>query len=384
MSTGSSQRLELRVGALILAGIIAVVMIILISDRISFTGDYRLTAYLKDAGGLHGGSPVTLSGLPIGKVVEISTNSSDAHHPVKVVMEIKNTYRLPRSVTLTLATSGIFGDAYLAFSGSGSPGKGTDLLPTDGTATVLASRGFFDTATEEAMTLLSSVNDVLSPDARSDTKRLLNSAANLAEKSAELVTKLNAQTQHIENSLANLEKLSESLAMASERLAPRLEAALTKFENMTDHADALVVTSTGAATKADAILAHGERLIADSEADLRSTVTDLRKAMADAAALMAMTRQGQGVIGQLLANRDLAKDVNDIAINLVQVSELVLEHPEALVFGQSKEQAKEWQERRDRLRVRRAFQEGWQRSPEPVLPKPTLMESGRANAAATP
>jgi len=384
MSTGSSQRLELRVGALILAGIIAVVMIILISDRISFTGDYRLTAYLKDAGGLHGGSPVTLSGLPIGKVVEISTNSTDAHHPVRVVMEIKNTYRLPRSVTLTLATSGIFGDAYLAFSGSGSPGKGTDLLPTDGTATVLASRGFFDTATEEAMTMLASVNDILSPEVRSDVKRLLNHAANLAEKSSELVVKLNAQTQHIESSLANLEKLSISLATASERLAPRLETTLTKFEQVTDDVSALVATSTGAASKADALLTHGERLLVGSEADLRGTVADLRQTMADVAALVAMTRQGQGVIGQLLVNRDLAKDINDVAINVVQVSELVLEHPEALIFGQSKEQAQEWQERRDRLRVRRAFQEGWQRSPEPALPKPTLMESGRANAAETP
>lgn len=381
MSIGSAHRLELRVGALILAGILAVVMIILVSDRISFAGDYQITAYLKDAGGLHSGSPVTLSGLPIGKVTSISSDSGKTDFPVKVVMEVRNTYRLPRSVHLALATSGIFGDAYLAFTGSGVPANPDDLLPLDGRAEVYASPGFFDAASEQAMDLLANLNDVLSTEARVDTKRLLKNAADLAGESAALVKSLHSQTQRIDRTFAHLEALSGSLVEASERLVPRVEAALERIEHLGAQGSAVVASGAGAMAKVDTILARGDRLLADSEGDLRAIVSDLRQALADTAALLAATRQGRGVVGQLLASQELAKDVSDLTLNLVQVSELVLEHPEALIFGQSNEQRQSWLQRRDRLRMRRAFQEGWHRAPEPALKAPTLLESGREHAA---
>jgi len=383
MSAASSHRLELKVGLLIVAGLVAVVMIILVSDRFSFDGNYRVNAFLKDAGGLRSGSPVTLAGLPIGKIESISTDSGQPRHPVKVTMAIKNTYRLPVSSTLTVATSGIFGDSYLAFSGSGSPANTSDLLPLDGSATVYATSGFFDTATQEALALLANVNDLLGPDARGDAKRLLRNAADLAGESVALAKELRTQVKAAEGALANLDTLGKELVETNRTLAARADTALTSIDRLAQRGEAAIGTADSALGRLDATLATGDALLKTTTPDLIALAADLSRVAERTASLLAGIQQGRGVVGQLVANQDLAKDVNDIAINLAQASELIVEHPEALVFGQSFEQRTALRAQRERLRMRRAFQEGWFKTPLTApSPEPTLLESGRAAAQA--
>ena len=378
MSVASSHRLELKIGLVIVAGLVAIVALILVSDRFSFDDYYRVTAYLKDAGGLRSGSPVTLAGLPIGKIESISTDSGQPRHPVKVTMAVKETYRLPASATLTIATSGIFGDSYLAFSGSGSPANASDLLPLDGTATVYASSGFFDTATQEALALLANVNDLLGPDARADAKKLLSSSAQLAGEGVELVKALRAQVAAAEGALANLDTLGKDLVATNRTLTARADAALASIDRLAQRGETVLGTADRTIDRLDAALIGGNELLAATAPDLRALAAELRATAARTAAILAGIQQGRGVIGQLLSNQALAKDVNDLAINLAQASELIAEHPEALVFGQSTQQATAQRARRERLRMRRAFQEGYFQAPltEPV-PTPTLLESAR-------
>ncbi len=158
---------------LIVAGLIALVVIILLSDRFSLTSYYKVTAYLPDAGGLRKNAPVTLAGVPIGKVDSVATESDQVGYPIRVMMSINKEYRLPETSTLQVATSGIFGDAYLAFSATGAPQEDVDLLPNNDTAVVHATRGFIDAATEKGMALLTSVNDLLNDESRANVKRLL-------------------------------------------------------------------------------------------------------------------------------------------------------------------------------------------------------------------
>ncbi len=86
--------------------------------------------------------------------------------------------------------------------------------------------------------------------------------------------------------------------------------------------------------------------------------------------LLAGLQAGQGVVGQLLVNQDLAKDLNDIAINLSLTAELVADRPEVLVFGNSNKNLIVLQARRERLRLRRAFQEGYYRTPPVQVVEP--------------
>jgi ABC-type transporter Mla subunit MlaD len=133
--------LELKVGLLILIGIIATVALVLMTDRIRFDRFYTVKAYVGDAAGLRPNSPVTVDGIRVGDVVSLNA-VSDPRGNIQVVMRINERSTIASDSKLTIASSGIFGDSFFAFSGSSDPNA--VALKKDGTAEVQASRGFLD------------------------------------------------------------------------------------------------------------------------------------------------------------------------------------------------------------------------------------------------
>lgn len=380
MASAESYRLELRVGLLLLAGIIALVGVILVSERFSFEGDYEVTAYLRDAGGLRVGSSVTLAGLPIGKVKSIVTDSGDASYPVKVIMTIKDTYRLPASFELTVATAGIFGDAYLAFAGTKVADADHELLPRDGTAEVRAVRGVIESATQQGLRLLSNVNDLVDEESRSDIKRMLRATADLAEESTALARQFREQTAGIADTLARLDRAIDGIDAARAALVPRIEASLAKLDQLGDRLQP-------AMDQAQATLGSVERtsdavrgLVEDNGDEIQAVLADLRASLASVRAVTDQVKDGEGLLQRLVSDRALAQDVDRLAVNLVTLSDFLLLHPEALVFGMSEEERIRWRQQRDRLRMRRAFSEGFRTSPEPALSQPTLLEQSARDA----
>ena len=144
MAEQESLRLqEFRIGLLVVAGFVAVVLLILVSDRITFDSYYRVTAYMENAAGLQTGSPVELTGIQIGEIDSIQTSKSEtAPGAVIAVLRINDRYTLYSTSTLTVASSGIFGDSFLSFS-TQAP-EDDKLLAKDGTAIVVAAPGFID------------------------------------------------------------------------------------------------------------------------------------------------------------------------------------------------------------------------------------------------
>ena len=112
--------MELRVGLLVIAGLIAMVVTVLASDRVSFEGLYRVTVFMSDAGNLRPGSPVRLSGIKIGAVDHIQT-SDDSRGSIRVEVSVVDSITLYETSELTLATDGILGDSHLSFSAPGEP-----------------------------------------------------------------------------------------------------------------------------------------------------------------------------------------------------------------------------------------------------------------------
>src|SRR3954469_6139720 len=97
-----SQRLEIKVGLLIIAGVVALVTMVMMSDKVSFERYYRVAAYMKDAGGLRLKSPVTLSGIGVGHVDHIS-QATNPRGPIRVDLKILNGIRIPSDAELELA-----------------------------------------------------------------------------------------------------------------------------------------------------------------------------------------------------------------------------------------------------------------------------------------
>ena len=118
----STGRLEMRVGALVIAGMAVTVLLILISDSISFEGSYRVRVILDDAAGLNPGSPVKLDGLTIGYVEQIAAFQDPlGRGSIRADAIIDNAFTIDAASKLLRKTDGIFGDGHISFEAPETP-----------------------------------------------------------------------------------------------------------------------------------------------------------------------------------------------------------------------------------------------------------------------
>jgi ABC-type transporter Mla subunit MlaD len=356
---------------LIVGGILATVAMVLLTDRIRFDSYYTVRAYVADAAGLRSGSPVTLDGLRVGEVVALSV-VGDPRGNVQVTMRINQRHRIPGDANLSLASSGIFGDSFLAFSGAKDPTA--QLLPLDGTAEVQASRGFFDKAGQQAEAILTGVNDLLTGETRADIKRLIKGAADLAESGRRLADNLDAQNQALAQTLTSIKTLSDDLRITVAELQTKIDGTLTRADGVLTTVDqqtkALGERVTSAVARIDTLAQQAGEVLAQSGPEVAQTLVSARELAQKIARIADALAAGEGVAGQLLVNRQLAQDLNNTAIDLSRTAALIADHPESLVFGVPGEASAAHKARREREKQRRSFQEGYG-SGIPVVVEPS-------------
>jgi phospholipid/cholesterol/gamma-HCH transport system substrate-binding protein len=367
--------LEMKVGLLMLVGIAAIVTLVMMTDRIQFDRFYTVKAYMVDAAGLRANSPVTLDGIRVGEVVYLNA-VSDPRGNIQVILRINERTKIPSDAKLTIASSGIFGDSFLAFSGA-SDAK-APLLAQDGSAEVQAARGFFDKASQQAENILSGVSDLLDEQFRNDMKRLMHNAANMAESSNNLVKNVDAQTVTLKETLQSIKELSDTLKTTVVQVDNRLATTLTKVDGLADKTTSQIQVVSQQAEKTLATINQvgaqaGEAVVALTPEISRTLIT--ARQLAERIDRIALALEnGEGVAGQLLVNRPLAEDLNHMAIDLSRTASVIADHPEVLVFGMSQEQNAAQQQRREREKQRRAFQEGYH-SGIPLTVEPAAVPS---------
>jgi phospholipid/cholesterol/gamma-HCH transport system substrate-binding protein len=379
----SATGLEIKVGLLIIAGLVSTLVLVLLSGRLHFEHNYRVRAFLPDAGGLRAHSPVTLSGIRIGEVERLGT-VEDARGNVVVTLKISEEYRLPVGAKLTIASSGIFGDSYMAFAGTHDPKSG--LLPVDGSAEVVANPGFFDTASQQAQKILEGASDLLGNDNRAEIRRLVTSAADLAEAATKLAHAAEAQTTALGDTLARVRALSDqlkedvaTLSKGGDQLLKHLDGTLGTVEARVDQLGGKAADSLA---RFDALVARSDHLVAANAEELTQALASVRTLAERGARIAQALSAGDGVLGQLLISRDLAKDLNSTAVDLSRTASFIADHPEALVFGASKEETAAEHARREREKVRRAYNENYGgiplvvRAPDPPPAAPAAPRSG--------
>jgi phospholipid/cholesterol/gamma-HCH transport system substrate-binding protein len=381
-----ASKLELKVGMLIIGGIIATVVLILLTDRIRFDSYYTVNAYLADAAGLRQGSPVTLDGVRIGEV-DLVTVVGDPRGNIQVKLRVNERHPIPSDSKLTLASSGIFGDSFMAFSGSIDPNA--PPLPTDGTAMVVASRGFFDKAGQQAEVILSGVSDLLATETRNDIKRLVKGAADLAESGRRLADNLDAQNRMLSETLASVKGLSDDLRVTVAELQTRVDGTLTRVDGVLTTVDAqaksLSAQASGTIERVDGLVQKATAVVDQSGPELTQTLTAARELSQKIQRIAEALAAGEGVAGQLLVNRQLAQDLNNTAVDLSRTAALIADHPETLVFGMSKEESAVQRARREREKQRRSFMEGYGSGiPVSLEPVPTTPADKTSSAPSKP
>ncbi len=106
---------ELGVGLFVAAGIAALLMLALkVSNMSNFSSadGYNVTARFENIGGLKVRSPVTVSGVRVGRVAAIELDDKD--YDAVVYLHIDSNYnKLPTDSTASILTSGVLGENYI-------------------------------------------------------------------------------------------------------------------------------------------------------------------------------------------------------------------------------------------------------------------------------
>ena len=126
----NSRTIEISVGLFVACGLAALFMLAMqVSNLASLGGDgdsYTVTAAFENVGGLKVRSPVTVSGVRVGRVDAIDYDTS-AYEAV-VTLRINAAYdAFPEDTSASIFTAGLLGEQYIALD----PGGSMDNLTQD-------------------------------------------------------------------------------------------------------------------------------------------------------------------------------------------------------------------------------------------------------------
>jgi phospholipid/cholesterol/gamma-HCH transport system substrate-binding protein len=109
-------KLELSVGIFVILGIAAIAyMAIKLGTGSMVGGDtYLIETRFANAGGVHAGSSVLMSGVTVGRVEGVRMEPSD--YSAIVTLRILSRLKLPTDSMASVKTSGLIGDKYVALS----------------------------------------------------------------------------------------------------------------------------------------------------------------------------------------------------------------------------------------------------------------------------
>ena len=106
---------EITVGIFVIAGIIALfVLAMKVSNLAEFNDDtgYKVVAEFENVGGLKLRSPVTMAGVRVGRVADISLN--DETYNAKVTLNLYRKFdNIPIDTAASVYTAGLLGEQYI-------------------------------------------------------------------------------------------------------------------------------------------------------------------------------------------------------------------------------------------------------------------------------
>jgi phospholipid/cholesterol/gamma-HCH transport system substrate-binding protein len=109
-------KIELLAGLFVLLGLAAVAYLtVKLGSGSLLKGEtYPVEARFANAGGIHPGCSVLLSGVTVGRVESVRMDPSD--YSAIVLMKVSSLLRLPSDSMASVKTSGLIGDKYVALS----------------------------------------------------------------------------------------------------------------------------------------------------------------------------------------------------------------------------------------------------------------------------
>lgn len=286
----------MKVGLFVLIGIAVIAGLTVYFGRIGegFKNKYDLTVQLPNTGGLLKNADVQLAGAKIGFVLDKPMISPGNISSVAVKLKIYEDVKIPRDASFKIASAGLLGDVFVEVKlganfdlSKYNPNDPKQVWQPGEIVTGAPTSGFDELAKKGADTL---------DDLRVSLADLKTTVAHL---NTRLLTDENAK--NVKETLEHLNTTTANFAEASKKL-----------DSLVQNAQGAVEAAKHTMTTADA-----------AAGDLRATVVDARKTIGSAKetldsvkSLVRKASDGEGLLGTLINNRELANNVKSLAVNL--------------------------------------------------------------------
>ncbi len=257
-----------------------------------FTSENRFYATYSTVDGLTVSKPVLVNGFTIGRVSHM-TLQPDGHTLVELKVEPQ--YQIPKNTLAKLEGTDLLGGKAIVFElgDSKQMAEDKDVLQADVKGGLTESLQPVQKKAELIIgkmdSILSSVNNIMNPKFQANVNRSFNSIANTLQSLEGTSKKVDAlvgtQSVHINNIMSNVESISANLKSSDVYLT----RTLANFNKVSDQIAA---------------------------ANIKQTLDNASKAIADLQATITKVNNGQGSLGLLLNDDKLYNNLKDASANL--------------------------------------------------------------------
>lgn len=292
---------QLRVGALVLAAVAVLVLIIFLMSGSSgglFARKLVLRSYFDNAAGLKNGAPVTLEGVTIGNVARIRVVPDRNPTPVEVTMRVGREYIRDLHVTSTtsIAQAGVLGDSYVDIDSTraaGPPPSDNAELKSSGAPSIQDVIRTSQVSIEQIDVLMRKVGVLIDTlnSKRGTVGALINDPA------------LYAKVSRVADDLV---KITDAISQGKGTLGK-----LVNDDTLYTHANSAVDRLDRVATSLDEGKGSAGKFIHDD-----SMYNNLNSAAKNANQLLAEINEGKGSLGKLAKDPNFAQKLDDTVARL--------------------------------------------------------------------
>ena len=292
---------QLKVGALVLAGIVLLIVLIFLMTGSTggiFARKIVLHSYFPNAAGLKEGAVVSLEGVTIGNVTRMRVVPARNPNPVEVTMEVGEKYLddLHTDSVTSIQAAGVLGDSYVDIDSTHAtgprPSNGAELKAS-GAPTIQSIIGSSQDSIKKINELISKVDtlfDTLNTK-RGTVGEFINDPV-LAKKVVTIVTDLETITGAIAQGKGTLGELVNDNTL------------YTKLNSVADRIDSITADL-------DAGKGTAGKLLKDE-----TLYNNLNAAVANVNQLTAQINSGKGSVGKLVKDPEFARKLDDAVTNL--------------------------------------------------------------------
>jgi phospholipid/cholesterol/gamma-HCH transport system substrate-binding protein len=327
---------ETKVGLFTFTGIIALIVGYNYLKGISFLmGTNQYYVVYDNVQGIVSSTQVTINGYKVGQVEKISMLRTGDASRMLVTMMMDNDVQLPKGTTATISSQDLLGTKVIAITLS----RGTDYYQSGDTLVA---------GVEESLT--STISGMVSPLKEKSEQvlvtldRVLQSMNDIFDSTG--TQKLSTGITDFSGALGNMRKISDRFDRLSEE-------EYDKLQKMFRHSEAILANLSANNENISKALQNLSR-ITDSLAasDLRTTIANTSKVMAEFNITLSKINRGEGTLGQLANDKELYVNLNKASAELSNLMKDMQEYPgryfSVSVFGGSKRP-----EKQDKLREER-------------------------------